>query len=30
MLPVDVISLKTSATGLFLNEIELGETIYEK
>jgi predicted nucleotidyltransferase len=30
MLPVDVIPLKTSATGLFLNEIELGETIYEK
>ena len=30
MLPVDVIPLKTSATGLFLDEIELGETIYEK
>lgn len=30
MLPVDVIPLKTSATGLFLSEIELGETIYEK
>lgn len=30
MLPVDVIPLKTSATGFFLNEIELGETIYEK
>ena len=30
MLPVDVIPLKTSATGFFLKEIELGETIYEK
>ena len=30
MLPVDVIPLKISATGLFIKEIESGETIYEK
>lgn len=30
ILPIDVIPLKINAKGTFLNEIESGETIYEK
>ena len=30
ILPIDVIPLKTNVKGSFLNEIESGETIYER
>ncbi len=30
MLPIDVLPLKNGAKGEFLNEIEAGETIYER
>ena len=30
ILPFDILPLKPDAKGIFLNEIELGETIYER
>ena len=30
ILPIDIIPLKFNAKGSFLNEIEIGETIYER
>ena len=30
IIPIDIIPLRSNATGTFLSEIEAGETIYEK
>ncbi|RPH97695.1 MAG: nucleotidyltransferase domain-containing protein [Calditrichaeota bacterium] len=30
ILPIDIIPLKANAQGFFINEIEAGETIYER